>query len=171
MTPRSGILVWCLAVVFFIAGCATSTGSKSQLDINSPLWQGRMALTVDAFDAAGNPKKQSTSAGFELRGTAASGELRLFTPLGSTLAAIAWTPTKAVLTARGDTREFASLQLLLTHMLGTNIPVTTFFAWLNGQAEQAEGWQVDLSERSQGKILAQRFDPAPAAQLKLVLDQ
>lgn len=154
-----------------MGGCATNAGHKSQLDANSPLWQGRLALTVDTSDAGGQAKKQSTSAEFELRGSASTGELRLFTPLGSTLAAIAWSPTQAVLTARGENREFASLQLLLTHMLGTNIPVKTFFAWLNGQAEQAEGWQVNLSERSQGKISAQRFSPAPAAQLKLVLDQ
>ena len=56
------------------------------------------------------------------------------------------------------------------HLLGTDIPVTALFGWLDGQALTSEGWQVDLSQRDRGKILARRQAPAPQAELRVVLE-
>jgi len=112
---------------------------------------------------------QSFSAAFELQGNPDQGELRLFTPLGSTAAGIQWTPGSAVLQSRGETRQYSSLAQLIQRVLGTDVPVTALFAWLAGQTQDVDGWQVDLSARDQGKIVARRAAPALPAELQVLL--
>jgi len=129
-----------------------------------------LALRVQANPAEDKATGSSFSAPFELQGNAQQGELVLLTPLGSTAAAIHWAPGKAVLQARGETHEFDNLSQLISELLGTDVPVAALFAWLHGQAQEVNGWQVDLSQRNQGKILAQRLSPSPPAELRLVLD-
>lgn len=133
-------------------------------------WRGRLSLRVESSSTAAQTQDPSFTAGFELSGNAGEGELLLFTPLGSTAAAIHWNPAMAVLQANGERQEFHSLDLLINKLLGTGLPVTALFAWLGGQARDSDGWQVDLSQKRQGKILARRMTPAPPAELRVVLD-
>ena len=110
-------------------------------------------------------------ASFELKGNAQSGELLLFTPLGSTLAALAWTPGSARLTRGGEVREFASVDELVVAATGTSFPVTALFAWLAGIQTAVPGWVADLSQIDSGRLIAARTMPLPTAELKMVLDR
>jgi outer membrane lipoprotein LolB len=156
--------------ITFIAGCANYKRARDQKDSPIMRWRGRLSLRVEGSSGAGETPNQSFTAGFELSGGAEEGDLLFYTPLGSTAAAIHWDPTKAVLQASGETQEFSSLNLLISKLLGTGLPVTALFAWLDGQAQDSDGWQVDLSQKSQGKILAYRLTPAPHAELRVVLE-
>jgi outer membrane lipoprotein LolB len=169
-TRRTWGLAALLTLINLIAGCALPIRANVQNDANVYFWKGRLALRVHADPAEVKASASSFSAPFELQGNALQGELVLFTPLGSTAAAILWAPGKAVLQARGEDREFGNLSQLIRELLGTDVPVAALFAWLNGQAQEVNSWQVDLSQRSQGKILARRVTPAPFAELRLVLD-
>lgn len=135
-----------------------------------PFWQGRLSVRVQADPNQPQTQNQSFSAAFELQGNSDQGELRLYTPLGSTAAGIQWAPSSAVLQAGGETRQFRDLAQLFTLVLGTDVPVTALFAWLAGQNQDVDGWQVDLSARNQGKIAARRMAPALPAELQVVLD-
>lgn len=75
-----------------------------------------------------------------------------------------------MLQARGESRKFSDLAQLIEEVLGTDVPVTALFAWLAGHRQEAHGWQVDLSQRTQGKILAHRLSPAPQAELRVILE-
>jgi outer membrane lipoprotein LolB len=127
-------------------------------------------MRVRATPDQGLAHDQSFSAAFELLGEPEHGELQFFTPLGSTMADIHWAPGGAVLKARGESRKFSDLAQLIEEVLGTDVPVTALFAWLAGQTLEADGWQVDLSQRTQGKILARRLSPAPQAELRVILE-
>jgi outer membrane lipoprotein LolB len=127
-----------------------------------------MQVDVDPNDPAS--KRQSFSASFELSGTAAAGDLRLFTPLGSTAAVIRWSHESAALEARGDIRSYSNLDELTHDVLGAKVPVPALFAWVQGQDLAAPGWQLDLSEFAQGKVSAQRVSPLPQAHLRLILE-
>jgi outer membrane lipoprotein LolB len=127
-------------------------------------------MQVEAWPDAPSTGRQSLTASFELSGAPEAGELRLFTPLGSTAAAIRWTRQSATLDARGETREFAGLEELTQQVLGASIPASALFAWLGGQDLAAAGWQVDLSQFAQGLVAAQRVSPLPQARLRLVLE-
>jgi outer membrane lipoprotein LolB len=130
---------------------------------NGP-WSGRLALQVQ--DQPG----QSFSAGFELRGRAAAGELTLLNPLGGVVAQLGWAPGTATLQANGQTRQFESLDALVAAATGSSIPVAALFDWLAGVNTPVAGWQPDLSQLPQGRLRAQRLEPPPAADLRVVLD-
>jgi outer membrane lipoprotein LolB len=154
-----------LLALFFIAGCAQQPLAKApgQPDISS--WRGRLALRIDS------PEPQSFFASFELTGHARAGELLLSGPLGSAIASLNWTPQAAFLRSNGDTRQFESLDALAAEVTGTAIPIAALFQWLNGQDAVTAGWQADLSQLTQGRITARRTQPAPAAELRLILEQ
>jgi len=135
-----------------------------------PSWHGRLATQVEANPNDPLSQRQSFSASFELTGSPDAGELTFFTPLGSTAAAIRWTQHAATLESPGHTRSFAGLGPLIQTVLGTDIPVIALFAWLDGRGLQADGWEVDLAQFAQGKIIAQRRTPLPQAQLRLILE-
>ncbi|MDO8279563.1 MAG: outer membrane lipoprotein LolB [Burkholderiaceae bacterium] len=124
-----------------------------------------MSLQVDSEPG------QSFFAGFDLRGDPQTGELALYTPWGSTLAVLAWTPGSATLTAEDKVRSFSSLDVLLTRVTGAPIPVGALFDWLAGRASAVPGWQPDLSQLAQGRLSALRTQPLPSAELRLVLDK
>lgn len=170
MTRRAVALIGQLFAIFLIAGCALNQRAKSQNDTNIPNWHGRLATQVEANPDDPQSQRQSFSASFELTGSPDAGELTFFTPLGSTAAAIRWTRHVATLESPGDTRSFAGLGPLIQNLLGTDIPVIALFAWLDGQGLQADGWEVDLAQFAQGKIIAQRLTPLPQAQLRLILE-
>jgi outer membrane lipoprotein LolB len=53
---------------------------------------------------------------------------------------------------------------------GSDLPVASLFAWLRGEAEDAAGWQVDLSELPDGRIVARHLEEVQA-ELKIILDR
>lgn len=97
------------------------------------------------------------------------GELTLYSPLGSTAAAMAWTPQSATMRANGEIRHFESLGELLREVVGTELPVSALFAWMAGERKWTNGWSADLTDYPRGRIKAHRQDPTPAAELNLVL--
>ena len=147
-----------------LAGCAASPRSQHPGAATSSSWSGRLGLII-----ASEPPQQF-HAGFDLTGTEYSGELRLASPLGSTLALLQWRPGQALLQQDGQTREYPSVDALSAAVTGTAVPLRALFAWLRGQAEPVEGWQVDLSQLSDGRLLARRIAPLPAAELRIILD-
>ncbi|MFZ4480125.1 MAG: lipoprotein insertase outer membrane protein LolB [Rhodoferax sp.] len=157
-----------LAVVFaalLIAGCAAPPQAAAPGATSAASWRGRLAVKVGADQA------QSFSAGFELVGNPQAGELTLFTPLGTTLASLSWSDRTAVMRQAGNSRHFGSLDALIKQALGTEVPVTALFAWLCGDNMSAAGWSADLSHYAKGSIQARRSQPAPEAQISLLLEQ
>lgn len=131
----------------------------------SAYWSGRMAIQILKDPA------ESLSASFELQGSAKAGEMVLLSPIGTTLAKLAWTPQSAQLEQGSLHIEGASLQQLGSRLTGTELPITALFEWLAGKSAEAPGWQVDLSSHAQGRITAERRLPAPATVLRIVLDR
>mgnify|MGYP000196201165 CR=1 FL=1 len=151
-----------------LAGCATpnrSTRPLSTEQANSPEWQGRISVQVQGD----NPS--SMSASFLLRGDAKNGELDLYSPLGTTLGALQWTPQLVQLSDGSKHQYFNSLDELTEKATGAALPVDAIFGWLRGQDVHANGWQADLSGVSQGSLSARRSTPAPEVMLRIKLDQ
>jgi outer membrane lipoprotein LolB len=159
------VRVFVLFAIIFIAGCASITRVNGTFPSKDAFWQGRLALTVHSTPV------QAFSANFELQGNAQAGSLVLSTMLGSTLARIQWTDTTATLISGNDTRAFDSLPMLLRHTLGTDLPVASLFAWLQGQAATAPEWEVDLTQLDQGRLNARRTSLVNPAELKIILAQ
>jgi outer membrane lipoprotein LolB len=145
-----------------LVGCA---GVPKQAPPGTAVWTGRIGLQILT------QPPQSIGAAFELQGSAEQGELLLLSPIGSTLAQLSWTPTQAHLTQGGRQWSSQSLDDLTTQLAGTALPVAALFDWLAGQATPLAGWQIDLSQRAEGRIQAERKSPDPVVQLKLVLEQ
>lgn len=95
----------------------------------------------------------------------------LFSPIGTTLARLSWTPQSAQLEQGGNTTHGESLSSLSERLHGTTLPIAALFEWLAGRPAQAAGWQADLSGHAQGRLRAQRSLPAPTAVLRIVLDR
>ena len=110
----------CLAFVcgLALAGCATPPGSPDAPPHN---WSGRLAVQVHSAPP------QSLSAGFELNGSPEVGELRLHSPLGTTLAIIRWRPGMAQLQRGSEWTDANSLSALSEQLLGTDVPVVALF--------------------------------------------
>lgn len=162
--------MWWLALLMsaMLAGCATPSRIAKPLSAeqtNSPEWQGRMSVQVQGD----NPT--SMSASFSLRGDAKHGELDLYSPLGTTLGALQWTPNMVQLSDSGKHQYFNSLAELTEKTTGAALPVEAIFAWLQGRDVQATGWQADLSALSQGSLIARRTAPLPEVTLRIKLDQ
>jgi outer membrane lipoprotein LolB len=155
-----------LAAAAALSGCATpippTTPATSGADGDS--WTGRLSLRVRS------EPEQAFSAAFELRGTAANGELLLSTPLGSTLARLRWSPGQADLQTPQESRQFTSIRAMAQALTGTDLPLEALFEWLAGRPTEAAGWTVDLSQHAQGRLAARRDQPAPAAELRLAFD-
>ncbi|MDZ4145193.1 MAG: lipoprotein insertase outer membrane protein LolB [Burkholderiales bacterium] len=165
MNSRRGFLATTLFASLYIAGCAHTTRAIGQNSSKNSFWSGRLSLQLE------QTPPQSFVAGFELSGNAVTGELSFFTPIGSTLALLAWSPGNATLKARGGMWEFESVDELVRSATGTDIPVSALFDWLAGIATTAPGWQADLSQVAAGRLNARRLSPEPAADLRVVLDR
>lgn len=155
----SSLLVACL-----VAACATPAAYKPAGNAVAGHWQGRLGVKVL------NPAPRSFSARFELDGDAQQGTLKLFTPLGTTLAQMRWAPGSASLTTTGEPQQFESLAALSQATLGMDLPVTSLFGWLRGVSGEANGWEADLSALGDGKLSANRRTPELDAELKLILE-
>lgn len=147
-----------------LSGCATPPRPSGGASDAGP-WSGRLALQIK------DQASQSFAAMFELRGTAESGELILTSPLGGTLAVLAWTPGSATLRSNGRTRSFPSVDALVTQATGAAIPVAALFDWLRGRNTPVPGWRANLTQLAQGRISALRYDPQPEADLRVALDR
>lgn len=145
-----------------LTGCATPPRPAQTA---GPVWSGRIGVQIQS------QPPQSMGAAFELQGSAERGELLLLSPIGSTVAQLVWTPQTADL--RQGERQWSSANLddLTTQLTGTALPIAALFDWLSGQATSPAGWQVDLSQWPQGRIQAERQSPAPAVQLKVLLER
>ena len=166
MTLRRALAGCVLAVAaIFLTACASPPRAGAGADPRTGPWSGRLALQVEGNQA------QSFSAGFELRGRAEAGELSLFSPIGGTLAVLTWAPGSAVLKANGETRNFDSVEALVTQATGAAIPVAALFDWLGGVDAPVPGWQADLAQLGEGRLRARRLTPTPPADLRVVLDR
>jgi outer membrane lipoprotein LolB len=167
--PRPGIDAWrarcAVLLLVVLAGCATPPKPTGPVTADTGPWSGRLALQVE--DKPGD----SFSAGFELKGNARQGELTLYSPLGGTLAALAWDAGSATLRTGNETRQFPSLDSLVAHVTGAAIPVAALFDWLRGIDARVPGWRPDLSQLAQGRLSAKRVEPRPEADLRLVLER
>ncbi len=168
MTSRA-LLYSLLAAIFFVAGCAHKQSATGINDVKSEVktgfWAGRISLQIQSEPV------QAFFAGFELTGQADNGELTLISPLGSILGIMRWSPGEATLIQGGNTRRFSSTDELLRQATGAAVPVTALFDWLVGKNTATPGWDADLSQQSSGRITAKRVDPAPQADLRIVLDK
>lgn len=151
-----------------LGGCALSLLGCASLPppSNTPNhWAGRLVLLIQ------DTPVHRHSAAFELTGTITEGELNLFNPLGSTVAQARWSPNQAQLQQGQQVAAYNDMADLLQAATGAALPLAAVFDWLQGQATDPPGWQVDLSQHSQGRIRAQRVSPAPAISLLIVIHQ
>lgn len=162
---RRALLATSFLAPFLIAGCGTPRSAPGANDGEKAFWSGRLALQV-----ASDPP-QSFFAGFELSGDARAGRLLLFSPLGSTLAALSWSPETALLERGGERRHFDSVAALVEAATGAAFPLVALFAWLDGVNASVAGWRADLSRLADGRVTAVRSEPQPAAELKVVLEK
>jgi outer membrane lipoprotein LolB len=146
-----------LAMMALLGACAT------RRPVPAGGWSGRLALRVDS------QPPQAFSALFDLQGTAEAGELQLTSVLGQTLATVRWSAAGAELQRGDELQRRGSLDELTRELTGAPLPVVALFDWLAGRASEAGGWQADLSGRPQGRLVARRAQPAPSAELRLVV--
>lgn len=162
VVARSGAAL----LVSLLAACAQLPRPPADEALGSQVRSGRMALSVQ--DQPG----QSFSAGFELRGRPQAGQLTLLNPIGGTLAILQWQPGTAQLQTPGQPpRQFASIDAMVEQATGASVPVAALFDWLAGVNTPVPGWQADLSQLADGRLRAQRQDPPPQADLRVVLDR
>ncbi len=154
----------CCLLLLLLSACATPRVLPIPPTDTEAHWQGRLSVKVFSKPV------QAFSANFELQGRPAKGELVLTSPLGTTLAHMQWDEQAATLIAQGAQRSYGSLQELALHATGADIPVASLFAWLAGQAQEAPGWQADLSELPDGRLQARHLEEVQA-ELKIILDR
>jgi outer membrane lipoprotein LolB len=154
-------------VLVLLSGCASQRLQPPHdpaTQATQAHWQGKLSVKV------WSQPMQAFSANFELQGLPSQGELLLSTALGTTVAHMQWQPGVATLQANGSLQQFDSLQELARQSTGTELPIASLFAWLQGQEEVATGWQVDMQDLPQGRLLARRVDGVQA-ELKIILER
>lgn len=164
---RAALLLSLFSLFFLMAGCATTNRTPDGISAQITSWSGRLSVRVDASPSMDS---QSFSSSFELQGRPELGQLRFFTPLGNTAAAIIWSPQQAQLQTSNEIRYFNNIAELIEHLLGTPVPLPALFAWLAGDPSSLDGWEVDHSQFGSGKIVAQRISPAPRAEIRVLLE-
>ena len=152
------------ACVALLSACAQLPPTSATHAPNA-IWSGRLSLQVQS------DPPQSLTAGFELKGSPASGELVLNSPLGNTLLAARWSPVEAVLYSSGQARSFSSIDALIEQSTGAALPVAALFDWVGGKATSLNGWTADLQKQAEGRISARRSSPLPQTELRIVLDR
>lgn len=154
------------SLLVLMTGCATVIPADDPTQKPVDAWRGRLAVKVE--EGAPAAAARAFSADFDLQGAPQAGELSLYTPLGTTAAQVHWQSGQAWLQTPAQTQHFPDLETLLQTLLGTEVPVRALFAWLHGQAADADGWEVDLRAHDQGRIVAMRWKP-PQARLLIQL--
>lgn len=158
--------VWCVFIALMLSACASGSGVKRSVAPAQATqeWSGRISLQVQS-----DPPQQ-LNASFGLQGGAHKGQLDVFSPFGTTLATLQWTPQDAVLQQGDQQQRFASIGILTERLTGTELPMTELFDWLNGKPTAVPGWQTDVSQLSSGWLFATRTSPTPSVLLKIKLD-
>ena len=154
------------------------------------VWSGKLGVRTDP---APNQPARSMSGTFELSGNASSGQLVLTSPIGTTIARARWSdpvgtqgaPSKIELEADGGTTHYATLEDMMQHAIGDQLPLAAMFDWLDGRPWPAApvqrgadgssfdqlGWHVDLSQLAGNRLIdAQRPQPAPVLHVRVKLD-
>ncbi|KQT14272.1 lipoprotein insertase outer membrane protein LolB [Ramlibacter sp. Leaf400] len=153
-------------LALLLAACAQLPRQPADGVAPGEVRSGRLALSVQ--DQPG----QSFSAGFELRGRPQAGQLTLLNPLGGTVAVMQWQPGLAQLQSPGQPpQQFASIDAMVEQAAGAALPVAALFDWLAGVNTPVPGWEADLSQLADGRLRAQRREPPPQADLRVVLDR
>ncbi|HWP18142.1 MAG TPA: lipoprotein insertase outer membrane protein LolB [Burkholderiaceae bacterium] len=183
--PARRRLAWlaCAFAAALLVGCASVPREPAGTQRLPLAASGRMAVRVDPVQF-GEPARVSTAA-FELLGSADRGELRLTSPLGTTVAVASWEPGTVWLQAEGRTREFADLDELSREVIGETLPLAALFHWLQRQPwphapsaplpegeagfEQL-GWAVRTDRAADGLIVAERRTPPPVVVVRVKLD-
>ncbi len=156
MKRRLAIVLACL----LLGACASPPKERPP-----QFWSGRMGLLVQS------DPPQSLQASFELQGTPQAGDLTLINPIGGTLARLSWNPQQAILERGAERWTGANVEQLAQQLVQTPLPIQALFDWIEGRATTPAGWQADLRALDQGRIVATRQQPAPPAQMRIVLDQ
>ena len=180
MKRRSIVAFGAAITLNLIAGCASNTAANSPKGVQhsdraepgsiSGSYAGRLSLVIEP-EAGSTAQAQAFSGSFELRGNADIGELDLLTPLGQIVMRLRWRPDIAVIFRGGQRQIFANAQDLIEQATGASLSLEQLFFWLQGKEAQAISgeWQVDLSSRAQGRIIARRNQPTPAV-LRIALE-
>lgn len=162
---RVGLRRGLLLLAIWLAGCASPpSAQRPPQDSAQTHWQGKLALKVYSRPV------QAIAVNFDLQGRPDQGALTLSSPLGTTLARMQWDADSATLIANGEQKNFGSLQELALTATGSDLPVASLFAWLQGRDDGAPGWQVDLTDLANGRIQAHHIE-AVQAELKIVLER
>jgi outer membrane lipoprotein LolB len=157
------LAAWCAAAALSACAVAPPAAGLAPGDV---LRTGRLALSVQ------DRPDQSFSAGFELRGQPAQGELLLLSPIGGTVAALHWRPGSAILETPGRApQQFPSLDAMVERATGAAMPIAALFDWLAGTPTAVPGWEPDLDGLADGRMRARRTQPPPEADLRVVLDR
>ncbi len=163
---RALLVQGCLSTIVLIAGCAHPISTTALNDSKKEFWAGRISLHIKS------EPEQSFSAGFELKGKPERGELTLISPLGNVLGVLRWSPGEAELDSGNQkVQRFDSVDALMAQATGAAVPLSALFAWLQGDNANVSGWSADLSRHGEGRIAAQRVQPTPQADLRVVLEQ
>ncbi|MFT4192570.1 MAG: outer membrane lipoprotein LolB [Comamonas sp.] len=155
------LAAWAGTASALLAACATPT--RTLPPSTDRYWMGRLSLQTR------EERPQGFSASFELSGQPQRGELVLTSPIGNRIAEVQWTRQQAILRQGSRSQTYASLDELIEQLTGTAIPVAALFDWLAGTPTAVPGWNVDLSRQPDGRLLATRLWPAPATELRVVL--
>lgn len=153
-----------IAVVatFLIAACASPVSITSNSGNKNDFYrEGRLALKIYTDPI------ETFSADFELTGNPQTGTLTFSTALGVTAAQLEWGAQGAKLRARGEVRDFESLDDLTQYAVGSKLPIGSLFAWLQGENALAAGWTVDLERVASGRLSARRLPPEIPVDLKM----
>jgi outer membrane lipoprotein LolB len=158
-------LMACLLGLLLVA-CATPQRLMPQdtLKPAEPEWHGRLSLVIHSTP------ETALSAGFLLRGSAHQGAIDFYSPLGTTVTALRWSPQAALWLEGDQQRSFDSLSRLTEKATGAALPIHQLFDWLEGRAVTLPGWQADLSGLQQGFLVVRRTDPAPEVVLRIKID-
>jgi outer membrane lipoprotein LolB len=150
------------AVAAALASCASAPPELL------PMVAGRLSIQVAAV---GDQAARGMNAGFELRGSAETGELRLSSMLGPQIASASWQPGRVRLSTGDGQTDYPDLDSLARDALGEPLPLKALPDWLAarpwpGAASQAAasgfaqlGWVVDLTRRAEGFVIATRSTP------------
>jgi len=152
-----------LALAALLTACA-SPPPRTAAD-EGTRWSGRLGLQVES------DPPQSYQAAFELQGSADAGELTLFNPLGGVLAQLQWNAQQATLVQGEQRWQHRNVDLLMQQLVPDAVPLASLFDWLQGRQTPDPSWYVDLSALPQGRVFAQRLQPLPRAQLRVVLER
>lgn len=155
-----------LVLMALLSGCSIFSSPVKQTSIAPvPHWEGRLQIRV----LLANP--ELFSANFDLQGSPQSGELTIYSPIGTTLAVASWSDHEALLRQGTTEKHFANMEDLTKQMTGTHLPLPPLMSWLDADGEPIKGWDIRSENLPSGRrIYAQRNHPSPPLQLTLLIN-